>query len=431
MKTKVKISIMAILLMVIVAISGCTKPPINPGTVPDVTTIPASNITKTSAVVGGNITNSGGHDITARGVYFSVNNYPADKGTQISGGVGSGKFNSTLANLTLNTTYYYMAYATNSLGISYGQILSFTTSNRDASLSISYSNLTTNKVSVQIGVTPYGSTITETGVCFSSNDTPTTTDNKIVSQIKNGQDTISITGLTSNAKYYIRAYAVTDKGTLYSPEIEIWVYDLMDIDGNGYHAVKIGTQTYTLENLRVTHYRNGDPIPNITDDMAWHNDKKGAYCYYDNNKAKYDSLYGALYNFYAVEDPRGLAPKGWHIPSDDEVENVLARFLGMSVNSLADGGKLKETGTEHWKAPNTGATNAYGFTGLPAGGRWDLNQSTQLGAFSSIHTAGFFWTKAFFAGGGLSMFLVYNSDAFYFGAVCYYNDGFSVRLIKN
>ncbi len=90
-----------------------------------------------------------------------------------------------------------------------------------------------------------------------------------------------------------------------------------DIDGNRYLTVKIGTQTWMRENLRVTHYRNGDPVPEILLNADWVADSLGGWCWYDHDPEK-DIPYGKLYNWYAVNDPRGICPTGWHVPSDSE-----------------------------------------------------------------------------------------------------------------
>ena len=118
------------------------------------------------------------------------------------------------------------------------------------------------------------------------------------------------------------------------------------------------------ENLRTTKYRNGDAIPNITDNLQWVSLITGGYAYY-NNDVQNNNSYGKLYNWYAVNDARNIAPSGWHVPTVAEYA-TLQNFLG---GVLVAGGKLKESGTSHWLGPNTGATNSTGFTGLPEGNR--------------------------------------------------------------
>jgi len=130
-------------------------------------------------------------------------------------------------------------------------------------------------------------------------------------------------------------------------------------------SVQIGNQTWTLKNLDVSTYRNGDPIPQVQDNTAWANLSTGAWCYYLNNTAN-GTIYGKLYNWYAVNDPRGLAPNGYHIPTDAEW-TTLTTYLG---GSTLAGGKMKEAGSSHWLSPNTGATNSSGFKGLPGGFRY-------------------------------------------------------------
>ncbi len=129
----------------------------------------------------------------------------------------------------------------------------------------------------------------------------------------------------------------------------------------------ICNQTWMVQNLDVDHYRNGDPIPKVTDLTQWIGLTTGAYCYYNNDSAAYAAIYGKLYNWYAVNDPRGIAPLSLHVPSEAEW-TTLVTCLGGDVVA---GGKMKESGTTHWHAPNGAATNSSGFTGLPGGGRND------------------------------------------------------------
>ena len=138
---------------------------------------------------------------------------------------------------------------------------------------------------------------------------------------------------------------------------------LADVDGNVYKTVIIGTQVWMAENLRTKKYRDGTPIPYVTNSPTWINLSTGAYCYYAFNSS-FGTEYGPLYNWYAVADSRNLCPTGWHIPSDNEW-SVLINYLG---GADAAGGKMKEVGTTHWNTPNTGADNSSGFTAL--GGGW-------------------------------------------------------------
>ena len=147
-------------------------------------------------------------------------------------------------------------------------------------------------------------------------------------------------------------------------------------------TIVIGTQQWMRENLDVLTYRNGDIIPQVTDPTAWAALTTGAWCYYNNDVAN-GAIYGKLYNWYAVNDPRGLAPTGWHVPTDDEWTTLSTTLGGDAVA----GGKMKVAGTTRWTTPNTGATNESGFAGLPGGFR-----STN-GSFYDVGSFGYWWSS--------------------------------------
>jgi uncharacterized protein (TIGR02145 family) len=140
------------------------------------------------------------------------------------------------------------------------------------------------------------------------------------------------------------------------------IKNVIDIDGNIYKTTQIGSILWMAENLKVSRYRNGDQISNIENDFNWRETRAGVWCNFDNNQDN-DDIYGKLYDWYAVEDKRGLAPEGWHIPEISEWGAIKDHYRSDV------GGKLKSTGTTYWKNPNEGATNESGFTGLPGGYR--------------------------------------------------------------
>lgn len=159
---------------------------------------------------------------------------------------------------------------------------------------------------------------------------------------------------------------------------------MIDVDGNVYPTVRIGGQEWMAENLRVTHYRNGNTIPNVTDNSAWSELTTGAYCWYENDQSTY-AKYGALYNWYAVNDNRNLCPVGWHVPSDAEWTTLTTYLGGISVA----GGKMKAAIL--WDSPNAGATNSSGFSGLPGGSR------DEWGCYG-IGSSGAWWTSTEYDG---------------------------------
>jgi uncharacterized protein (TIGR02145 family) len=155
---------------------------------------------------------------------------------------------------------------------------------------------------------------------------------------------------------------------------------VMDYDGNTYFTVKIGDQCWMAQNLKVTHYRNGEAIPNVTDGATWSGLTSGAYCEYIND-INYVDVYGRLYNWYAVVDSRNIAPVGWHIPTDAEWQTLVDYLGGSSVA----GGEMKEAWATHWQSPNYSATNESGFSALPGGLRY------YDGSFNGMFTYAGFW----------------------------------------
>ncbi|MBP7102081.1 MAG: fibrobacter succinogenes major paralogous domain-containing protein [Bacteroidales bacterium] len=273
-----------------------------------------------------------------------------------------------------------------------------------------------------------GATVTARGVCWSTNQNPTIADNKTTDGTGAGSFTSPMTGLTANTKYYVRAYATNSTGTWYGNarsfitlegNLDITYGTVTDIDGNTYKTVKIGTQTWMAENLKVTKYNNGIIIPNVTDGNRWYGLTSGAYCNYNNSPSNV-ATYGRLYNWYAVKSGK-LCPTGWHVATDAEWMTLINYLGGEEVA----GNKLKETDTIHWHSPNTGATNESGFTALPGGCR-DMD-----GTFKLIGLSGWWWSATQFADlGAISHYISY-----YYGSVEFNYDyqqyGYSVRCVKN
>ena len=194
--------------------------------------------------------------------------------------------------------------------------------------------------------------------------------------------------------------------------------DVTDVDGNVYHSVIIGTQTWMSSNLMTTKYRNGISIPNVTDSAQWVGLTTGAYCNY-NNEASLAATYGRLYNWYAAADSVNfIAPAGWHVATDADW-TTLTTYLGSSA-----GGKLKETGTTHWDSPNSGATNATNFTALPGADR------SYIGVFHNMGIYGFWWTSSHSGTNGIDRIMV-NTSVNVSSIDYQMNIGFSVRCVKN
>ena len=164
--------------------------------------------------------------------------------------------------------------------------------------------------------------------------------------------------------------------------------------GEDIETVVIGTQEWTVKNLNVSRYRNGDVIPEVKDPKEWASLTTGAWCYY-NNDPKNGAIYGKLYNWYAYNDSRGLAPEGFHIPSKTEWE-LLFSYLGGEDTAA---GKLKST-KPLWATPNKEATNISRFSALPGGRRYEIRFKTSkfLGevTFTGIKKEGVWATQGYY-----------------------------------
>lgn len=183
------------------------------------------------------------------------------------------------------------------------------------------------------------------------------------------------------------------------------------------NVIKIGNQIWMSRNLNVSTYRNGDSIPPMQDINEWENLKTGAWCYYE-NKTENGTTYGKLYNWYAVNDPRGLAPKGYHIPSDAEWK-TLTDYLG---GEKVAGKKMKSTS---FSMNQYIGTNSSGFNGLPGGYRDDEGKFTGLNQFA------FWWSTTAKSDSlhwdfDLCLYIDFVNKSYYRE-----NFGFSVRCIRD
>jgi len=203
------------------------------------------------------------------------------------------------------------------------------------------------------------------------------------------------------------------------PNSGIWKEVIIDVCCKQHCSgeVQIGEQIWTKCNLNTNRYLNGDLIPEVTDPVEWANLTTGAWCYYNNDPAN-GAIYGKLYNWYAVNDPRGLGVSGYHIPSESEWVS-LADYLGGEDFS---GTKMKST--SGWYKNGNG-NNSSGFSGLP-GGRRSSN-----GPFNGIGEFGFWWSSTGFNPDyAWARYLPYSN-----GTVDSSNDGkaagFSVRCLRD
>jgi len=400
----------------------------------------------------GSIVNIGEEYIEQHGFCWAETQSPllSDDSISLGGTNTIGEFSSTIEGLTALTTYYVRAFTITNEGNFYGNELSFTTT------ALAVPTLRTETVThfnrhsavcggevVMEGTAP----VTDRGVCWSTARKPTQADQVASEGSGPGTFEINVTGLELNTVYYVRAFAVNSKGIAYGEEVSFKTWDVnevSDYDGNIYPTVDIGEQTWMKRNLRVSHYADGTPIPQVRYNWESLTPESKAYCWYDND-SQYGIAYGALYTWSAMmngaessdENPsgvQGVCPDGWHVPSDQEWQEMEI-YLGMDP-AMADtivfrergeetGGKLKETGYTHWRNPNTGATNISGFSAVGAGFR------TMYGDFRYMRRWVLYWTSTLYDTEQPLMRRLEHNNTFIDRDFTGHSNGGSVRCIKD
>ena len=273
-----------------------------------------------------------------------------------------------------------------------------------------------------------GSPVTEAGIMLASSKKI-----KTISPLFNLDYSVYIEKLDPNTTYIVKPYATNATGTFYGKEITFTTKStppqtpkIWDQDGNTYDSITIGKQVWLVQNLKVTHYLNGDPIPNVSNRAAWGNLTTGAYCWY-NYDPMLGVIYGGLYNWYTIADPRGIGIKGWHVPNYNEFQKLIT-FLGGVEPAYS---KLLEAGIDHWLNSFVTVTNSSGFTALP-NGMLDVdpvNANNPKGFWYLGITASYWTSEAFMNG----CFAALSMRGYFFNASYTYDPqyGFGIRLIKD
>ena len=353
----------------------------------------------TKAVAFGNVVDSGDSKVTERGICWSeLPNPTIALTTKRIVGSGIGSYSIPISDLLPYHCYYFRAYATNSYGTSYGDILegsicTIGIRTRDL-IHITHKGAFSGAFFSRNGGGLQDSSIFRAkGVCWSTLPNPTVNLSTKTNDFCDGnQDVVfSVIGdLLPNTTYYVRAYVITNNSssdTAYGEERTFKTYIPISQP-----SVTIGSQTWTNKNLNVVTYRNGDTIPEVASPSDFSNAGRGAWCHYGNNPAN-DSIYGKLYNLYALNDTRGLAPPGWRLPTDYDW-GTLFRFIDPNNPNrhLTVGGALKST--TGWYPPNEGATNSTGFSALP-GGKRSENYYNGVSQFFELYASGYWWVLAY------------------------------------
>ena len=204
-----------------------------------------------------------------------------------------------------------------------------------------------------------------------------------VSNAANGQIK-QVTDPTDLQDAATKAYVDALKGTIYNELLDSLLGGIvLDVESNVYKTISIGAQIWMAENLKTTKYNDGNDIPLITNATDWANLTTPGFCWYDFKEDLNKQVYGAFYNFHVV-NTENLCPQGWHVPDELEWATLIMYLGGVDVA----GGSLKESGTTHWKSPNTGATNASRFTALPGG------YLLYTGSFMNKTAVSYWWSSS-------------------------------------
>lgn len=339
-------------------------------------------------------------------------------------GVEEVKVTLNLTDLSPKSLYFYKVSATNTAGTTLSKVNSFMTDGPTNGIiqikPVTNIGISTAKICAVVIPNQFNSTITyeyqEGNSDWETHVSPTS---------YSGKDSINIEfnlyDLKPNTNYKYRLKVTNIGGVAVSDTRTFMTYATKDFDGNLYHTVTIGTQTWLKENFTGTHFANGDAIPNVINNDEWNGLSSPAFCYY-NNDPKNGEVYGGLYNWYAASDPRGLI-LGYHTPTASEFETL--RFY-LTSNFLT-GDALRTPGILHWKRDCLNSPNSTGFSALAGGIRLSraFSMLKELAIFSSSTQA-------------LSLESDYASEFYlYYGNVSLESNQFfritgkSIRLVRN
>ena len=427
-----------------------------PPTVPDVVLSSANIYNGLNIATQAEVLTENCSAVTERGVCWSTSHNPTLEDSHTVNGEGIGAFNDTLTNLEIATNYYIRAYATNELGTAYSEEAQVVTPDYPTVTTSSVTNITAaTATSGGNVISDGGATVTARGVCWSTAPNPTIADSHTTDGNGTGSFTSSLTGLTANTTYYVRAYATNSVGTAYGNEVSFTTEEsatgqdgqpcpdaatLTDRDGNTYNTVLIGSQCWMKENLRTTKYADGTSISQGSSTST-----TTAYWYYPNNDATNKPTYGLLYNWKAVmrnsssssanpSGVQGICPTGWHVPSDAEFTQLTDYVSSQSQYVCgSDNTYIAKAlaGTTGWSS-STGTccvgntpsqNNSTGFSALPAGA-YD-------GSYYRFGINAYFWSAAEYDSSNAWLCRLSYSTAYVYRGNGSKTYGYSVRCLRD
>ncbi|NLA49734.1 MAG: hypothetical protein GX876_09765 [Bacteroidales bacterium] len=383
-----KYSVLVIICLLV--IHSCKKHP----DLPSVTTDTPAEITRTSVIVGGRVTDDRGLPLLDKGICWDTKKNPDLSTHFIPADEGNENFFIKITGLKPNTLYFVRAYATNELGTAYANEISFTTLTVTTGtvITLQPSSISLNTALARGKIIDDGdAAIIQKGVCWSTSSGPDIEHDPFTDNGTGTEDfTSNITGLSPGTKYYVRAYTINSEGISYGNEF-FFNTKISDIQNNLYNTVTIGSQVWITENLKVTRYTDNTLIPHVQDNAEWVSLTTPGYCWFDNDINKAD--WGALYNWYTVKTGK-LCPTGWHVPTDTDFK-TLELHLKMSSDQIdlwywrgTDQGTQLKSSTG-WQAGENG-TNSSGFSALPYGYRF-----AATGAFNGLNILTYWWSSEY------------------------------------
>ena len=377
-----------VVVLVVLSFFACKKSDdTNPSTDETITvTIGQATISETSITVP--VVVSGNATIVQRGVCWDSiqttptisNHKKADPGTT------SGSFSVLIDQLTPSTTYYVRGYVTTSSQTVYSPVRVYTTGSTQLTID-GINNITDTSASINASLIYSGALqVGARGFCWGTQASPTIFSvNHDTIGSGTGNFSTTIKGLQTNTKYYVRAYAIIGTGNvIYSAERDFFTatpVTVVDIDGNTYNIVKIGQQFWMQENLRTATYNNGTTILTGLNDADWTSNISGACADYDNVPAN-SSVSGKLYNAYAVANPAGLCPTGWHVATNSDW-NKVAKIVDAIADTTITNGEQSLTGGSAIK-DFPGSTNSTGLSIVPGGTKYPI--------YGDYSYSGYYWT---------------------------------------
>jgi uncharacterized protein (TIGR02145 family) len=421
-------------------LTGCKKD--KQGVLATLTTTGVTNITAVSATLGGNISNTGGTTLTSRGICWATHTNPNLTDSLKYDNGGTGAYYVSVTSLNANTIYYVRAFVINGTGTAYGDQVTFTTAKGLPTVTTTaITGLSASAATAKSGGTVVnngGATVTLSGICWSTSQNPTISNSKTTDSVGTGAFTSTLSLLISNSTYYVKAYATNSYGTAYGSQMTFnagSTATVVDIDGNVYNTVTIGTQTWMTENLKVTHYQNGVAIVNAftTTSYDWTGGTNGGGYTFTNGDTTTKAIYGLLYSSWATIDNRNIAPVGWHVPTDSDW-NTLEIYEGLpaaDTTGITTNGNPIHLGTE------SPSLQVGGSSGL----NLQLSGSLQNAAYFGFGSNGYYWTST---PGGITFIQenwlreIYGSTSANYLSV-FHNvsgglngaDAYSVRCVKN